>query len=154
MSTEKSSFPLIDEVWNCLRRGRREPYAFDPDSLEKLKVSLARLFRSPVLKEVMLELVTIAYFLDTQQHSPAAAKALLDIASTSTQALTRLGDTLSAEPLPDYACVTGYTQPIKASAQNTAPPPGSVSGGRMAPYHLRAFQLPDMVGNSSPPAPD
>lgn len=90
MSAAEVTTPSVADVAiHALVPGGDEPYALLPSGAAKVEAALAEWLDRPELREVVLELVSFAQFLEVQRRSPRAAAVLLAVAATATEALRR-----------------------------------------------------------------
>jgi hypothetical protein len=105
VTSSAARHPIVDLAMQALVLTAGAPPRFDDAKKPALAAALAALKHEPGLKEAVAELLYFAAFLELQEHAPAAADAVLDVARTAIPYLDAQGIVLD-DVLKDGAAAT------------------------------------------------
>jgi len=83
--------PLVQETMRGLVRGRHEAYDLPAAAQKAVAAGLNKCIGKPELVTLAIGLIELGYILDRELHSPSAAKALVEVVATFTDAIRAIG---------------------------------------------------------------
>jgi hypothetical protein len=131
--SDESLHPIADLACELLLTGGDEPYSFDETALERIGTDLAALFGDTVLRRAVADLLRVACYLDTEASSPAAAQALIRVASAAVEPLNALesADEAVASTKREFDRFRGTEEGSRAPKVGEDAPEGSVKLGTL-----------------------